>query len=407
MLKFAVLAGIAVALIAPSLVAQAPAESTGEGGISKPAPLPGKREKISDPNPALLYWQAFSMLPELKQSQLKVLTEVLDGRLPVTDPAVGTLLGIARRSLDRFARAAQGDQPCVWGTTFDEGPFAPMPHLTKLQQLCRLALVQAEVHYASGDSEAAWAWTRHVHAAARHLAAEPLLITAIIQHSVEQQAIRTTARHGLSLDVEQGKVIVKDMKSLPPLRTVREALTGEHAMADWMRRMVLGIQNSPESEQAVLEAAQSLLGAQSQDANYAQADSAKQALASIEEWKKTSEQGRDLQARAEAASTKPWKQYQADLKELRASITDASQVLKNTLPSFEGAMRKQFETQTLQTMLFAVLQPPADGHVSGEMKGFADSFEGNPLVLNRDAEPWTVSMQGNVNGKPLKLEIRR
>jgi hypothetical protein len=407
MLKFAALAGIAFALVAPTLAAQGLATPTAEGGISKPLPLPGKREKISDPNPALLYWQAFSMLPELKQSQLKALTEALNGHLPVTDPAVGTLLGAARRSLDRFARAAQGDQPCVWGTTFDEGPFAPMPHLTKLQQLCRLALVQAEVHYASGDVEAAWAWTRHVHAAARHLAAEPLLITAIMQHSVEQQAIRTTARHGLSLDVEQGKVIVKDMKALPPLHTVREALTGEHAMADWMRRMVLGIQNSPESERAVLEAAQSLLGAQSQDANNAQADSAKQALASIEEWKKTSEQGRDLQARAEAASTKPWKEYQADLKELHASIKDASQVLKNTLPSFEGAMRKQFETQTLQTMLFAVLQPPADGHVSGEMKGFADSFEGKPLVLNRDTEPWTVGMQGNVNGKPLKLEIRR
>ncbi|QIF01419.1 hypothetical protein [Roseimicrobium sp. ORNL1] len=407
MLKFAALAGIALTLIAPSLAAQGPTAPAAEGDSSKPASLPGKREKITDPNPALLYWQAFALLPELKQAQLKVLTEVLDGRLPVTDPSVGTLLGVARRSLDRFARAAQGDQPCVWGTTFDEGPFAPMPHLTKLQLLCRLALVQVEVHYASGNADAAWAWTKHVHAAARHLAAEPLLITAIMQHSVEQQAIRTTARHMLSMDVEQGKTIVKDMKALPPLHTVREALTGEHAMADWMRRMVLGIQNSPESEKAALEAAQSFLGSQSQDADNARAASAKQALASVEEWKKTAEQGRELQARAETASTKPWQEYQADLKEMHASLTNASQVLKNTLPSFEGAMRKQFETQTLHTMLFAVLQPPTDGHVSGEMKGFVDSFEGKPLVLKREEEPWTVSMQGIVNGKPLKLEIGR
>jgi hypothetical protein len=407
MLKFAALAGIAFTLIAPSLAAQNSAAPTGEGGIAKPAPLPAKQEKIIDPNPALLYWQAFALLPELKQAQLKVLTEVLDGRLPVTDPSVGSLLGVARRSLDRFARAAQGDQPCVWGTTFDEGPFAPMPHLTKLQLLCRLALLQVEVHYASGDVEAAWAWTKHVHAAARHLGAEPLLITAIMQHSVEQQAIRITARHVLSMDVEQGKTIVRDMKALPPLHTVREALTGEHAMADWMRRMVLGIQHTPESEKAALDAAQAFLGAQSQDADNARAASAKQALASVEEWKKTAEQGRELQARAETASTKPWQDYQADLKEIHASMTGASQVLKNTLPAFEGAMRKQFETQTLHTMLFAVLQPPADGHVSGEMKGFVDSFEGKPLVLKRDAEPWTVSMQGNVNGKPLKLEIGR
>ncbi|HSI61686.1 MAG TPA: hypothetical protein VLE43_01170, partial [Candidatus Saccharimonadia bacterium] len=71
------------------------------------------------------------------------------------------------------------------------------------------------------------------------------------------------------------------------------------------------------------------------------------------------------------------------------------------------AMRKQFETKTLQAMLFAVLHPPADGHKDGEMKRFNDAFEEQPLIMNRSVEPWVVSMQGKVNGKPLTLEIGR
>jgi hypothetical protein len=405
-MKFVFLA--ALALIAPTLVAQVTTTPPTPGAGSKPAQVPAKKAaKFNDPNPALLYWQAFALLPELKQSQLKLVTEVLEGRLPASDPSVEALLSGARRGLDRFARAAQGTQPCVWGTTLDEGPFTPMPHLNKLQQMCRLALVQAEAHYAAGELDDAWTWTKHVHAAARHLASDALLITAIMQHGIEQQAIRTTARHVLSMDVEQGEAIVRDMKAMPPLQPVREALIGEHAVADWLRHMVLGIQNAPESEKAVLEVAQSLLNAQSQDADNSRAAAAKQALASVEEWKKTAEEGRALQARTEAASAKSWKDYQADMKEIHASLATASPVLKSTLPSFEGAMRKQFETQTLHSMLFAILQPPADGHVNGEMKGFTDAFQGNPLLLNRDATPWIVSTQGNGNSRPLKLEVGR
>ncbi|HSI61509.1 MAG TPA: hypothetical protein VLE43_00285 [Candidatus Saccharimonadia bacterium] len=411
-MKFAVLAA-AIALISPLLAAQdtpatpPPADGAAAKPPSKRAGKSEKPEKFIDANPALLYWQAFALMPELRQPQSKLMADVLEGRLPASDASVDTLLSNSRRGLDRFARAARGKQPCVWGTTIDEGPFAPMPHLTKMQQMCRLALVQAEAHYAAGDLEAAWQWTKHVHAAARHVGSDPLLITAIIQFGIEQQAIRMTAKYALRMDVDHGDDIVRAMKSMPPLHSVREALTGEHAMAEWTRLMVMGIQNSPESEQALLETAQAHLNAESEDPSSAKSAAAKQALVSVEEWKLLAAQGRALQARAEAASTKSWKEYQTDLQLIHTSLADASPTVKNTLPAFEGAMRKQFETRTLQAMLFAVLHPPADGHKDGEMKRFTDAFEEQPLIMNRSVEPWVVSMQGKVNGKPLTLEVGR
>jgi hypothetical protein len=422
-MKSAVLAA-AIALISPFLAAQdappapivpasSPTPPPVQAGTAKPS-TPTKRpkksekpEKFIDSNPALLYWQAFALLPDLKQSQTKMMADVLEGRLPASDETVIAFLSGTRRGLDRFARAARGKQPCVWGTTIDEGPFAPMPHLSKMQQMCRLALVQVEVHYAAGDLEAAWQWTKYVHAAARHVGSDPLLITAIIQHGIEQQAIRTTAKHILRMDVDHGDDIVRSMKSLPPLHSVREALTGEHAMAEWTRLMVVGLQNSPEKEKALLDLAQTQLNAQSEDSNPIKSATAQQTLTSVEEWKKVADQGRALQARVEAASTKSWPEYQADMQLIHTSLGNANPTLKNTLPAFEGAMRKQFETQTLQAMLFAVLQPPADGHEDGEMKRFNDAFEGKPLLLNRSAEPWVISTQGNVNGKPFTLEVGR
>src|SRR5687768_14106028 len=120
MLKIAVSAGMV--FMAPLLRAQETAPPPATSG-TQAILAADKKEKFTDPNPALLYWQSFALLPELKPSQLKLVTDVLDGRLPATDPSVAALLEGARRALERFARAARGAAPCVWGTTIDEGPF--------------------------------------------------------------------------------------------------------------------------------------------------------------------------------------------------------------------------------------------------------------------------------------------
>lgn len=360
--------------------------------------------KFVDPNPALLYWQALSMLPDFRPAQVKVVNDVLEGVLPASDDSVTALLATSRKALERFARAAKGDQPCVWGTTFDEGPFAPMPHLTKVQLLCRLALVQVEAHYARGDQEEAIRWTSHVHRAARHIAAEPLIITVIMQHSVEQQALRLSARRAPVLDAFGREDLVKVLQKLPPLHTVRDALTGEHAMADWIRHMVIGIQNNPENEQMVLEMARKFLEAQKQASAGAHSGQAGDALASIEQWKQQAEQARVYQAKAEAASVKPWKAFQADMQEIRGSLSGAGAVLKTSLPGLEGAMRKEFESKTLRAMLIAVLETK-DGLREGEMRGTKDAFEEKPFVVIKKGEQWSIATQEPVNGKPLALRI--
>ncbi len=384
-----------------------PAWSPGQGQQPAPSENPARAAEAQDPNPALLYWQAIALLPELKSAQAKVISGVLEGTTRADDEAVSQLLDATRRGLDRFARASRGTRPCVWGLTLDEGPFAPLPHLPKMQLLCRLALVQAESHHARAEPEEAWEWTRHVHAAARHVGAEPLLITVIVQHGLEQQALRQTARHALGLEVDQAAKVAASLRALPPLHRVKEALDRENAMADWLRLMVLGLQHTPQDEKAYLEDMEAHLRSQMEGADKAQAAGAQKTLAAMEEWKKVAAQAKDLQARTLAASELPWPAYQAAMQEIRKSLEGGGAMLKNTLPAFEGAMQKQFETTTLTDMLLAVLLPPTDGHEDGEMPGTKDAFEGRPFLLKRGATEWTVSTQATPPRRPLTLRVAR
>lgn len=364
---------------------------------------------VVDPNPALLYWQAWALLPELRAGQFKVISGVLDGSVRGDDESVRTLLATVGKGLDRFARAARGTQPCVWGTTFDEGPFAPIPHLTKVQLMCRLALVKAEAHYAAEELEEAWKWTRHAHAAARHLSAEPLLITVIAQHAVEQQALRLTARHVLGMEVEWATQVAESMRSLAPLHEVREALTRENAVADWMRLMVLNLQGRLGDEKTHVEEIEAYLRAQMEGGDKARTEDARRSLEAVADWKKLATQAKDLQQKTVAASALPWVGYRAAMEEVRASLQGANPALSGSLPAFEGAMYKQFETATLRTMLLAVLQPPEDGHEDGEMPGFKDAFEGKPLLLKKEAEAWTITSAsaGASGGKVVMLRLSR
>lgn len=370
-----------------------------QNSATTPAPAPV-------PNPALLYWQAIALLPDIGNTQIKLINEVLDGKLPPDDARVETLLGSTRKSLARFARAAAIPDPCVWGTTFDEGPLAPMPHLPKLQLLCRLALVNAAAHFAAGRQVDALQWITHVHHAARHLAADPLLTTVIVQHGIVQQAIRLTARHALSLSSIVREAHLKTLAALAPPRTVREALQGEHLLSEWMLHMVLGIEHAPGSEKALLDMAQSVLQSQADKQSSPGSAAAKQTLSSLEEWKRNAGEVRDMQAALAATSEQPWPAFEAAMQKIRTDFASAPPTLLAMLPGVTGAKRKELETKTLHLMLRAALTH-GESLKDGAPTGIKDVFAGDDVLVTRDGDTLILSMKEMVRGKSLTLRVAR
>lgn len=361
---------------------------------------------LAPPNPALLYWQAIAFLPDVGAKEIKLINEVLDAKTPASDPSVAALLDQCRKSFARFARAASTLHPCVWGTTFDEGPLAPMPHLPKLQLLSRLALVNAASHFTAARHVDALQWITCVHRAARHTAADPLLTTAITQYGLEQQTIRLTASHLLSLPSPLREAHLKTLSTLPPLCTVREAMRGEHQLSEWMLHMVLGIEQNPGSEKALLDMAQSVLQSQAGQSGTAAAAAAKQTLSSLEEWKRNAGQARSLQTALATASEQPWPEFEASLQKIRTDFATAPPALLAMLPGVTGAKRKELECATLSLMLQAALTQ-GEALKDGPLPETKDTFSGDSILITREGDAIQLSMKQQLRGKSLTLRVAK
>jgi len=371
-----------------------------------PPPIPASlRPSATGLNPALLYWQAIGMLPDLESEQVKLIPQVLGGKLSASDGQVNDLLILAKRSMERFSRAAAVEnQPCVWGTTFDEGPFAPMPHLPKFQTLCRLTLIQAEALFEQGRNAQALEALLTVHHAARHVASDALLVTILMQHGMEQQTLRLTGKHVLALDATIRARHLAAMQKLPPLRPLKESLQVEHHISEWLRHSVIGIENAPESEDALLKMSEALLHAQSQNSSAAASQAAKESLASLAEYKLSAEQAHAVQGRLEGICELPWTVFQTEMGKVHADFVQAPAALRSMLSGVAGARRKELESATLQTMLKASLEL-GQTLTSENVAVYKDAFLDAPLQISRSDEGLVLACRDAVNGKLLELRL--
>ncbi len=120
----------------------------------------------SNINPALLYWQAFSSMEELSSAENKVLGEFLNRSVPWDEGKAQTLLAKHEKSLHRFRKAAESKAACDWGLSYEEGPNLPLPHVSKILILSRLALLKAESLLVAHQTIEAMDWLLSVHRAA-------------------------------------------------------------------------------------------------------------------------------------------------------------------------------------------------------------------------------------------------
>lgn len=83
-------------------------------------------------NAALLYYQAYLLLPEPTMSQLEARHEVLEGAPP--DETVRSYLERAGDALDLLAEGTQRTS-CQWGIPYSHGYFVQAPHLLMIREL--------------------------------------------------------------------------------------------------------------------------------------------------------------------------------------------------------------------------------------------------------------------------------
>ncbi len=179
-----------------------------------------------EPNAALLWWQAFSLYEEGSDDLLQ--------RAEEGEPAaVAELLAGASLSLEVMERAAARSR-CDWGIERERGPHALVPHLSQARRLARLAVVDARHALGDGRDGPALARIGQLLRLARHVGEDPLLISLLVQYSIEQQAFTLLADN---LDVFDREALeaTLDLVVADDLAAVRRAFGGEERLLlDWL-----------------------------------------------------------------------------------------------------------------------------------------------------------------------------
>lgn len=348
-------------------------------------------------NPALLYWQAASELPQLSNDQAKELGNVAAGQHAFDATKDNDLLK-NEITLRLLRKATDSKADCDWGIPIEDGPATVLPHLAKMRQMSSLAIVEAEALFAEGRVKEGIDWLLVAHRMARHAGAGDLLINYLVQVAMETNAIHAAARHSLGWDEQTRHDYAAALKALPPLHSAQAAFNGERIFIDWVERHT-AVDGKPDAQlqTAIASAVIPQPGSKGDVSTLLPSDTTKAAFAA---W-------RDLQSRVVAAFGKPWAQAQPELKALTEEATNSPHVLvRIAFPTTTTVAEKSFILATLQTMLDAALQhgPQLDEPTAAT---YRDSLDGEPLQLSKDSNG-TLTLSAarqHPAGKDLSLKL--
>ena len=177
-------------------------------------------------NAALVYWQAFALMPELSEAEWKICDDV-DGDRPVDEEAKKIVLK-SGEALQSMHRASKLDQ-VAWGIAWESGPHALLPHISKARELNRVAILRAHVRFEEGKPKEAVADLLAAMRMGRQVARDGVItvIPLLVDYSIEAMCISALAKHLPQLDAEMRAELKKGLALLPRSRTLTDAMQDE------------------------------------------------------------------------------------------------------------------------------------------------------------------------------------
>jgi len=182
-------------------------------------------------NAALVYWQAFALLPQLSEDDIKLLNQLGTDDKPLDETV--TLLASSSIALD-LTQHVKPDTPCRW-EVIENGINTHLPHLSKARLLARLLVLRAKNDANAGTSSAAVDHLSRALLIARNVD-EGALIQMLVGDSIEALVIEVAHQLLSSFDRSSLDQFAIALSNLPPRTNFGQALSYERDLiADWMR----------------------------------------------------------------------------------------------------------------------------------------------------------------------------
>jgi len=196
----------------------------------------------TDINPALQYYQAFILAPDLAQADRDYLftNEWRGQRLP---QRFGELLGRYNNQFTLVRHAAYVTVPCDWGIDISPGPATLLPCLARNKVIVQSARLRAMWFLQHGQQAEAAEDLMAAFALARNSSHDGTLISVLVQIACENILSAAVAENYYQLAPETLKRIADGFEAAPVRGTVAGCIATERAFFhDWLKRRIFELQ---------------------------------------------------------------------------------------------------------------------------------------------------------------------
>jgi ribosomal protein S24E len=350
-------------------------------GLSSPAATSPYRNDI---NPALLYWQAFAVMPELKEPTQRELNDQYS-----TAPVDEQYEALANRFDAAFKlvnRAAQLKQPCDWGIDMANGPETLLPHLAKVRAVVHAARLRARCFLAHGKENEAIQDLLSAFVLGRQTGSDGVLISTLVQYACENLIVTFVAENFNAFSPPGLQKLMAGIDASPARGTVSQSIgRGERACIAWYGRRIREIQaKHPGDEAQVMSQVRELLAATLDvKKDYTKADAfiqeAGDTSADLLTWLERTEASYD---ELEKVAALPYDRFGPAEKAIREKVEKSANPFSRMLfPAFDKARSREFGTMAAVEMLRAAVQYRVRGEPG--LQSVRDPFGSGPFEFHR------------------------
>lgn len=181
----------------------------------------------TDINPALLYYQGFSLRPELAQADHDYLY-TNEWRNKALDERYGKLISGFDNSFKLFRRAGKAEVPCDWGLDLSDGPEALLPGLAKAKQAAQTARLRAMWHLQNSKPDEARDDLLAAFALGRNVSHDRVLISTLVQFAIENIIASIVTENFYRFPPELLRQLADGFDAAPPQGLVADCIGAEN-----------------------------------------------------------------------------------------------------------------------------------------------------------------------------------
>ncbi len=370
------------------LISDASAADSGTGSGIQYSPDASFVSFRTDINPALLYWQAFAVMPDLSPDDQKHLFENEWRNRPM-DERAGQLVTRYDQSLRLIGQASASKVPCDWGIDLSAGPHALLPHLGKAKRCVQAATLRARWSLQHNKPEAARDALVAAFVFGRNVATDQVLVSGLVQIAIENIISGHVVQQWPELSPQMINSILDGFDHAPARVTMAACMRTEKlAFHDWLIRRIEEFQvfQNPNADKKVLEAISELLDSLTSEESPRRsgfgAEVIKAAGNSTAGLLQYIRQMSPLYDEVGEAMKLPYAEYQPAIEDLHERITAHTNLLvREFFPAVLKVRPKEFRVTARLAMLRAAYQYRADP--ANGLKQVLDPFGTGPFESSR------------------------